>query len=106
MINRWDIESRDGGEIEAECAAQGIPVIGRIPFDPAVIEAVRAGRPVTGTDSPASRALAGCWETLRRESRFLRGGRPDGHLLRRPAARTRIPSGTIVMMMNVLMQRV
>lgn len=67
VINRWDLDPGIAGEIEAECAAQGIPVLGRIPFDPAVLEAVRAGRPVTGTDSPAAQALAGCWERLRGE---------------------------------------
>ena len=67
VINRWDLDPGAAGRIEAECAALDVPVIGRIPFDPAVIEAVRAGRPITVTDSPASRALAGCWETLRRE---------------------------------------
>jgi MinD superfamily P-loop ATPase len=67
VINRWDLDPGITAEIGDECAARGIPVLGRIPFDPAVIEAVRAGRPVTGTDSPAARALADCWETLRRE---------------------------------------
>lgn len=67
VINRWDLAPEIAQEVEAECAAQGIPVLGRIPFDPAVIEAVRAGRPITGTDSPAARALAVCWAALGRE---------------------------------------
>jgi len=67
LINRWDLDPGISAQVEAECAAQGVPVIGQIPFDPAVIEAVRAGRPITVTDSPASRALAGCWDALRQE---------------------------------------
>ncbi len=67
LINRWDLDPEISAKIEEECAALGVSVIGRIPFDPAVIEAVRAGRPVTGTDSSAARALAGCWETLKGE---------------------------------------
>lgn len=64
VINRWDLDPMIGAEIEAECAARGVPVLGRIPFDPAVLETVRRGRPVTGTGSPAARALVGCWERL------------------------------------------
>jgi MinD superfamily P-loop ATPase len=67
VINRWDLDPGIANEVEAECADLGARVIGRIPFDPAVIEAVRAGRPISATDSPASRALAGCWAALRRE---------------------------------------
>ncbi|MEN6518647.1 MAG: ATP-binding protein [Methanospirillum sp.] len=67
VINRWDLDPGIAAEIGDECAAQGIPVLGRIPFDPAVIEAVRAGQPVTGTDSPAARALADCWKRLEAE---------------------------------------
>ncbi len=67
VINRWDLDPGISAQVEAECVALDVPVIGRIPFDPAVIEAVRAGRPIVGADSPAARALAGCWETLRRE---------------------------------------
>ena len=67
VINRWDLDPGISAQVEAECVALDVPVIGRIPFDPAVIEAVRAGRPIVGADSPAARALAGCWEALRRE---------------------------------------
>lgn len=67
MINRWDLDPGVSVQIEAECAVLGVPVIGRIPFDPAVIETVRVGRPITATDCPASRALASCWVALRRE---------------------------------------
>jgi len=67
LINRWDLDCEIAARIEAECTALKVPVVGRIPFDPAVIAAVRAGRPITLTDSPGSRALAGCWEVLRQE---------------------------------------
>jgi MinD superfamily P-loop ATPase len=67
VINRWDLDCAIAAAIEAECAALDVPVLGRIPFDPAVIETVRAGRSVTGTDSPAALALASCWENLREE---------------------------------------
>ncbi|MEN6340987.1 MAG: ATP-binding protein [Methanospirillum sp.] len=80
VINRWDLDPAIAGEIEAECTARGIPVLGRIPFDPAVIEAVRAGRPISGTDSPAAGALADCWAVLGRELGLARaedGDRPS-----------------------------
>ena len=65
LINRWDLDTGMTARIEAECTAEGLTVIGRIPFDPAVIQAVRDGEPITHTDSPAADALAACWERLR-----------------------------------------
>jgi MinD-like ATPase involved in chromosome partitioning or flagellar assembly len=46
------------GEIEAWCRGENIPLIGKVPFDPAVIRSVREGIPVTqaGT-SPAAQAI-------------------------------------------------
>lgn len=74
VINRWDLDPGVSSRIEEECAALGVPVLGRVPFDPAVIEAVRAGRPVAGTGSPAALALAGCAEALGRELGHVRPG--------------------------------
>lgn len=57
-INRFDLDAFQAGEIEAWCISEKIPLIGKVPFDPAVIQAVRAGIPVTqaGT-SPATQAI-------------------------------------------------
>jgi MinD superfamily P-loop ATPase len=58
IINRFDLDADKTGEIEDWCRGEGIPLIGMIPFDPAVIESVRAGVPVTETKaSPAAQAI-------------------------------------------------
>lgn len=57
-INRYDLDLVQAGEIEDWCRGENIPLIGKIPFDPAVIESVRAGVPVTETGtSPAAKAI-------------------------------------------------
>ena len=57
VINRFDLAEDICREIEDYCAKEGIQVVGKIPFDPAVIESVRAGRPATRGKSPATDAL-------------------------------------------------
>ncbi|MFA6362716.1 ATP-binding protein [Methanoregula sp.] len=57
-INRFDLDAYQAGEIEDWCRRENILLIGKIPFDPAVIESVRAGVPVTDTGaSPAAQAI-------------------------------------------------
>ena len=57
-INRFDLNISQTKEIEAWCREENIPLLGTIPFDPAVIEAVRAGIPVTDAGaSPAAQAI-------------------------------------------------
>lgn len=57
-INRFDLEQSLTETIRAWCREEKIPVIGMIPFDPAVIEAVRNGRAVTiNGASPAAQAI-------------------------------------------------
>ncbi len=57
-INRFDLDMSITEMIERWCREEGIPVIGKIPFDPAVIETVRARRAITGNDTfLAARAI-------------------------------------------------
>lgn len=67
LVNRFDLEESVFRKIEKYCESEGLKLIGKIPFDPHVIEAVRNNRPVTGTDCPASDALRGLWKTLSKE---------------------------------------
>jgi MinD superfamily P-loop ATPase len=57
VINRFDLADDICREIEDYCAKENLTVVGKIPFDPAVVAAVRVGRPVTRGDSPAAEAL-------------------------------------------------
>jgi len=58
VINRFDLEPSLTETIEIWCCEEKIPIIGKIPFDPAVIESVRKGVPVTRAGaSPATQAI-------------------------------------------------
>jgi len=56
-INRYTLSEDHCREIETYCTGEGLPVVGRIPFDETVIRAVREGRPVTDFSCPATDAL-------------------------------------------------
>jgi len=68
VVNRYDLDPVHMNEIETYCCEEGLPLLSRIPFDPAVIDAVRAGVPVTdlGT-SPASQAIRILADDLEKE---------------------------------------
>jgi MinD superfamily P-loop ATPase len=65
-INKSDIYPQGAIEIEAICAQLGIELIGRIPFDPTVTEAMLNGEPVTAycPESPASQAITKTWQVV------------------------------------------
>jgi MinD superfamily P-loop ATPase len=62
-INKADIHPAGGDEIETFCLEQGIQVVGKIPYDIGVTEAMVQGQPATlyAPDSPASQALSEVW---------------------------------------------
>jgi MinD superfamily P-loop ATPase len=65
-LNKADLYPQGARQIEGACADLGKDLIGRVPFDPAIPEAVGRGQPVTtwaGT-APASRALHELWQAL------------------------------------------
>lgn len=66
-VNKADLHPEGTAEIEAFCQAHSIDVIGHIPFDMAVSEAIVGGYPVTvfRPNSPASQALCAVWERVR-----------------------------------------
>lgn len=64
-INKFDVNLVNTQKIEEYCEQRGIPVAGRIPFDPKVIEAVNTGRPVALIDnSSAKDAIWEIWEVV------------------------------------------
>jgi MinD superfamily P-loop ATPase len=62
-INKADIYPEGAAQIEAYCRERGIEIVGRIPFDESVTDAMVCGEPVTAycPESPASRALVEIW---------------------------------------------
>jgi len=58
-INKTDIYPKGADEIEDFCREEGIPVVGKIPFDTAVTKAMVQGQPVTlyAPETPSSQEL-------------------------------------------------
>jgi MinD superfamily P-loop ATPase len=66
VINKADIYPEGTAQIEAVCAELGVKVVGSIPFDPAVTEAMICGEPVTiyRPESPVSKTLFSIWQII------------------------------------------
>ena len=62
-INKADLSPVQTVAIEAYCAAQGIEVVGKLPFDTVVTEAMVLGQPVTAyqPDGAMTAALRKAW---------------------------------------------
>jgi MinD superfamily P-loop ATPase len=71
-INKADLYPEGTAEIEKFCERKGLPVVGRLPFDTVVTEAMVQGQPVTAYSphSPVSRALLAAWERVLEEVRL------------------------------------
>jgi MinD superfamily P-loop ATPase len=64
VINKWDLNPGISDVIRQYCLKEEIPVVGNIPYDECVMEAVRNGRPVTTSGSPASQAIHAMWDDI------------------------------------------
>ncbi len=69
LINRHDLEPSLCEEIEAFSEREGIRVIAKIPFDSAVVDAVRNGLPITKVDCDAAKPFSTLWEVIDSEMR-------------------------------------
>jgi MinD superfamily P-loop ATPase len=65
-VNKADLYPAGTKHIEAYCRAHEVEVIGHIPFDATVTEAMVRGEPVTAyrPDAPASRAIGRIWQAV------------------------------------------
>jgi MinD superfamily P-loop ATPase len=65
-INKADINPSRADEIAAFCAAQGIELVGQVPFDTVVTGAMVQGQPVTEyDDGPVAQELRRVWEQVK-----------------------------------------
>lgn len=69
IVNKADIYPLGTAEIVAACGEMGVELIGQIPFDPAVTQAMVQGEPVTAyaPDTPASIELNRIWQEVARQ---------------------------------------
>lgn len=64
-INRYDLNPQGAEAIEKKCRELEVAVVGRIPYDTAVLEAVRKGVPVVEYgNAPAARAIEDVWAAV------------------------------------------
>lgn len=65
-INKADVYPQGAKEIEDFCHEEGIPIVGRIPFDITMTKAMVQGQPITryAPDAPASQALRNVWDKV------------------------------------------
>jgi MinD superfamily P-loop ATPase len=62
VINKADLNPARADQIATYCGEHGIEVVGRIPYDTAVTEAMVAGQPVTAVgDGAVARAIRDVW---------------------------------------------
>ena len=74
VINKADIYPEGAAQIDSICADLNVEVIGSIPFDSAVTQAMINGQPVTAysPESPASQAMITAWKIV--SERLLSSG--------------------------------
>ncbi|HNQ25565.1 MAG TPA: ATP-binding protein [Methanoregulaceae archaeon] len=63
-INKYDLNPGISDSIREYCGQEGIPVLGMIPYDESVMDAVRNGRLVTEYDTPAAQAIHHLWHEI------------------------------------------
>lgn len=64
LLNKADLSPQQAQRISTYCAAHDIPLIGSIPYDPGVTQAMVRGVPMTTTETPAAVALRQAWKQL------------------------------------------
>ena len=75
-INRFDLDESLTDSIRQWCSVEKISLVGKIPFDPVVIESVRKGVPVTSAGaSPAAQAIQMLESNFEQELRHYRDHR-------------------------------
>ncbi len=64
LLNKTDLNPTQAETIAAMCAERGIPLVGTLPYDPAVTESMVRGEPVTMGDGAVAAALREVWAVL------------------------------------------
>ncbi|HPK16778.1 MAG TPA: ATP-binding protein [Clostridia bacterium] len=64
-VNKYDVNLANTEEIEEYCDSFQIPVVGRIPFDKTVVQAVNRCQSIADyPDSPAGKAILSIWKNI------------------------------------------
>ena len=64
-INKYDLSEKNCERIAAFCQQRGVEIVGKIPYDPVVTEAMVAGLPVTEfSEGAVSKRIRDMWERI------------------------------------------
>jgi MinD superfamily P-loop ATPase len=65
-VNKCDLNMENTAAIESMAASKGLPVVGRVPFDPAFVSAMVQARTITEFEprGSAARAVADLWAAI------------------------------------------
>ncbi|MBU0681892.1 MAG: ATP-binding protein [Proteobacteria bacterium] len=63
-LNKWDLNPQMADALANHCRKRDVEILGRIPFDPAVVTAQLKGQPVVLSDSLATSAIKDIWSAL------------------------------------------
>lgn len=64
-VNKFDINRQMSDKIEAHCKENGMELVGKIPYDEAVMRSVNALQPITNySDSAANKAIRQMWTRI------------------------------------------
>ena len=65
-VNKFDLNIKNTEMIEKLCQEQGIPFLGRVPYDPQAVKIVNSGKTIVDQDSPASDGIKLIYDKVRK----------------------------------------
>ncbi|MCL4424645.1 MAG: hypothetical protein M1553_04160, partial [Firmicutes bacterium] len=75
VVNKYDLNPEITSELESWAAAHSYPVLGRIPFSPAVTQSLLAKDIAVRQENPASSAIREIWSRVRGTLHLGEGGK-------------------------------
>jgi MinD superfamily P-loop ATPase len=75
VINKYDLHVGMSAKIETSCSQKGVRVVGKVPYDPAVLQAIKGMQPLPATypRSPAALEFSRLWEEVYETTLELKG---------------------------------
>jgi MinD superfamily P-loop ATPase len=64
-VNKYDLNPEVTEEIEGLCRELGFDLAGKLPFDPAVVEAMISGKTLVEVEGPVGEAIRSAWDRIR-----------------------------------------
>jgi MinD superfamily P-loop ATPase len=64
-VNKYDLNLDMTEEIDGLCRELGVDVVGKLPFDPGVVEAMISGETLVEVEGPVGKAIRSVWDRIR-----------------------------------------